>query len=229
MVRDALKELDLRLEDMVELEPDAGLGNGGLGRLAACFLDSCATLQLPIMGYGIRYEYGIFRQTIKNGEQVEEPERWLIQGNPWELERPEFTETIKFGGRTERWTDGDGKVIHRWVDTNDVLAVPYDTPVPGYRNGTVNTLRLWRAQARDVFDLGQFNAGDYSGSVLREERGREHQHAPLPERRHGDGQGAAPASAILPGFGDAAGRTCGGGRVPTARTSPGSPRRAVSS
>jgi starch phosphorylase len=166
VVRDALKELDLRLEDMVELEPDAGLGNGGLGRLAACFLDSCATLQLPIMGYGIRYEYGIFRQTIKNGEQVEEPERWLIQGNPWELERPEFTETIKFGGRTERWTDGDGKVIHRWVDTNDVLAVPYDTPVPGYRNGTVNTLRLWRAQARDVFDLGQFNAGDYSGSVL---------------------------------------------------------------
>ena len=166
VVRDALKELDLRLEDMVELEPDAGLGNGGLGRLAACFLDSCATLQLPVMGYGIRYEYGIFRQTIKNGEQVEEPERWLIQGNPWELERPEFTETIKFGGRTERWTDGDGKVIHRWVDTNDVLAVPYDTPVPGYRNGTVNTLRLWRAQARDVFDLGQFNAGDYSGSVL---------------------------------------------------------------
>ncbi len=166
VVRDALKELDLRLEDMVELEPDAGLGNGGLGRLAACFLDSCATLQLPIMGYGIRYEYGIFRQTIRNGEQVEEPERWLIQGNPWELERPEFTETIKFGGRTERWTDGDGKVIYRWVDTNDVLAVPYDTPVPGYRNGTVNTLRLWRAQARDVFDLGQFNAGDYSGSVL---------------------------------------------------------------
>jgi starch phosphorylase len=166
VVRDALKELGLRLEDMVELEPDAGLGNGGLGRLAACFLDSCATLQLPIMGYGIRYEYGIFRQTIRSGEQVEEPERWLIQGNPWELERPEFTATIKFGGRTERWVNGDGKTIVRWGETNDVLAVPYDTPIPGYRNGTVNTLRLWRAQARDVFDLGQFNAGDYSGSVL---------------------------------------------------------------
>jgi len=165
-VRDALKELDLRLEDMVELEPDAGLGNGGLGRLAACFLDSCATLQLPVMGYGIRYEYGIFRQTIKNGEQVEEPERWLIQGNPWEMERPEFTATIKFGGHTKEWTDGQGRVVHRWVETNDVLAVPYDTPVPGFHNGTVNTLRLWRAQARDVFDLGQFNAGDYSGSVL---------------------------------------------------------------
>jgi starch phosphorylase len=118
------------------------------------------------MGYGIRYEYGIFRQTIKNGEQVEEPERWLIQGNPWELQRPEFTATISFGGRTERWSDSDGKSVHRWVETNDVLAVPYDTPIPGYRNGTVNTLRLWRAQARDIFDLGQFNAGDYSGSVL---------------------------------------------------------------
>ena len=165
-VHSTLEELGLTLEGMIELEPDAGLGNGGLGRLAACFLDSCATLQLPVMGYGIRYEYGIFRQTIRNGEQVEEPERWLIQGNPWELERPEFTQSIKFGGRTERWTEGDGKVIHRWVDTNDVLAVPYDTPVPGYRNGTVNTLRLWRAQARDVFDIGQFNAGDYSGSVL---------------------------------------------------------------
>jgi starch phosphorylase len=165
-VRDALNGLGVRMEDMIELEPDAGLGNGGLGRLAACFLDSCATLQLPVMGYGIRYEYGIFRQTIKNGEQVEEPERWLIQGNPWELQRPEFTAPVKFGGRTERWSDNDGKAIHRWVDTNDVLAVPYDTPIPGYRNGTVNTLRLWRAQARDTFDLGQFNAGDYSGSVL---------------------------------------------------------------
>ena len=165
-VRDALTELGVSMEEMIELEHDAGLGNGGLGRLAACFLDSCATLQYPVMGYGIRYEYGIFRQSIRNGEQVEEPERWLIRGNPWELERPEFTQTVKFGGRTVRTESRSGRVAHRWVDTNDVLAVPYDTPVPGYRNGTVNTLRLWRAQAREVFDLGQFNAGDYAGSVL---------------------------------------------------------------
>jgi starch phosphorylase len=165
-VRDALTELGVSMEEMIELEHDAGLGNGGLGRLAACFLDSCATLQYPVMGYGIRYEYGIFRQSIKNGEQVEEPERWLIRGNPWELERPEFTETVKFGGRTICSETRTGRLAYRWVDTNDVLAVPYDTPVPGYRNGTVNTLRLWRAQAKEVFDLGQFNAGDYAGSVL---------------------------------------------------------------
>jgi starch phosphorylase len=165
-VRDALTELGVSMEEMIELEHDAGLGNGGLGRLAACFLDSCATLQYPVMGYGIRYEYGIFRQSIKNGEQVEEPERWLIRGNPWELERPEFTATVKFGGRTIRSETRSGRLAYRWVDTNDVLAVPYDTPVPGYRNGTVNTLRLWRAQAQEVFDLGQFNAGDYAGSVL---------------------------------------------------------------
>jgi starch phosphorylase len=165
-VRDALTQLGVSMEEMIELEHDAGLGNGGLGRLAACFLDSCATLQFPVMGYGIRYEYGIFRQSIGNGEQVEEPERWLIRGNPWELERPEFTETVKFGGRTVRTESRSGRVSYRWVDTNDVLAVPYDTPVPGYRNGTVNTLRLWRAQAKEVFDLGQFNAGDYAGSVL---------------------------------------------------------------
>jgi starch phosphorylase len=165
-VRNAVEDLQLDLEELVELEPDAGLGNGGLGRLAACFLDSCATLQYPVMGYGIRFEYGIFRQKIENGWQVEEPERWLLRGNPWEVERPEFTQIVKFCGRVERQHGPIGKPRVRWVGTQDVLAVPYDTPVPGYRNSTVNTLRLWRSQAQESFDLGQFNAGDYSGSVL---------------------------------------------------------------
>ncbi len=163
--RQALRQLGLALEDIENIEHDAGLGNGGLGRLAACFLDSCATLQLPVMGYGIRYEYGIFRQLIQDGEQVEEPDHWLIHGNPWELERPEFSQRVHFEGRTVHDQGADGKPRVRWIDTKDVLAVPYDTPVPGYNNGTVNTLRLWKAEATDVFDLGQFNAGSYPESV----------------------------------------------------------------
>lgn len=161
----ALRRLGLDLEEMIDVEHDAGLGNGGLGRLAACFLDSCATLQLPVMGYGIRYEYGMFRQHIENGRQVEEPDHWLREGNPWELERPEHTRRIQYGGRTETYHDADGRMHLRWVDTHDVLAVPYDTPIPGYRNNTVNVLRLWSAAATDEFDLDEFNAGSYTESV----------------------------------------------------------------
>ncbi|KFI22151.1 glycogen/starch/alpha-glucan phosphorylase [Nitrosococcus oceani] len=161
----ALQEYGLNLEGLAELEHDAGLGNGGLGRLAACFLDSCATLQLPVMGYGLRYEYGMFRQEFDNGYQVEEPDRWLRDGNPWELERPEYTQRVKYGGHTEYMDDGCGGWRMCWVDTHDVLAVPYDIPIPGYRNDTVNTLRLWKAEATDVFDLGEFNAGRYPESV----------------------------------------------------------------
>ncbi len=164
-VRESMTNLGLKLEDLVEAEPDAGLGNGGLGRLAACFLDSCATLQLPVRGYGLRYEYGMFRQVIENGHQREEPDHWLRDGNPWELERPEFTQRIQFAGRTEFYRDHLNRQRARWVDTHDVLAVPYDTPVPGFRNATVNTLRLWKAEATDVFDLEDFNAGDYAESV----------------------------------------------------------------
>jgi len=164
-VQQGLYELGLSLEDIEEGEPDAGLGNGGLGRLAACFLDSCATLQLPVKGYGIRYEYGMFRQEIENGCQVEEPDHWLRNGNPWELERPEYVQRVKFGGHTETYKDHGGEERVRWVDTHDVLAVPYDTPIPGFRNGTVNTLRLWKAAATDEFDLGEFNAGSYPESV----------------------------------------------------------------
>ncbi len=161
----ALNQLGLELEELAESEHDAGLGNGGLGRLAACFVDSCATLQLPVVGYGLRYEYGMFRQHIENGYQVEEPDHWLRDGHVWELERPELTVRIRFGGRTERYSEQDRRRRPRWVDTNDVLAVPYDVPIPGYRNGTVNTLRLWKAAATDEFDLNDFNAGDYAESV----------------------------------------------------------------
>ncbi|MBY0577980.1 MAG: glycogen/starch/alpha-glucan phosphorylase [Burkholderiales bacterium] len=161
----AMLDLGLVLEELTEKEKDAGLGNGGLGRLAACFLDSCATLQLPVMGYGIRYEYGMFRQIIQNGRQIEEPDHWLRDGNPWEIERPEHTLRIHYGGRSEAYRSDSGAYRVRWVDTQDVLAVPYDVPIPGYRNGTVNTLRLWKAAATDEFDLAEFNAGGYAESV----------------------------------------------------------------
>ena len=164
-VESAMYDLGLELEELIDSEPDAGLGNGGLGRLAACFIDSCATLQLPVTGYGLRYEYGMFSQAIINGEQVEKPDHWLRNGNVWEIERPEYTHRIKFGGHTETHIDEQGKKRVCWVDTHDVLAVPFDTPIPGYQNGTVNTLRLWKATATDVFDLQEFNAGDYAESV----------------------------------------------------------------
>jgi starch phosphorylase len=164
-VENAMYDLGIELEELIESEPDAGLGNGGLGRLAACFIDSCATLQLPVTGYGLRYEYGMFSQAIVNGEQVEKPDHWLRNGNVWEIERPEYTHRIKFGGRTETHIDEEGNKTVRWVDTHDVLAVPFDTPIPGYQNGTVNTLRLWKATATEEFDLQEFNAGDYAESV----------------------------------------------------------------
>ncbi|MDD5124419.1 glycogen/starch/alpha-glucan phosphorylase, partial [Methylovulum sp.] len=164
-VEKAMYELGLEMEELIESEPDAGLGNGGLGRLAACFIDSCATLQLPVTGYGLRYEYGMFCQAIVNGEQVEKPDHWLRFGNIWEIERSEFTYRIKFGGHTEKHIDENGYTRVSWIDTHDVLAIPYDTPVPGYQNGTVNTLRLWKATATEEFDLQEFNAGDYAESV----------------------------------------------------------------
>ena len=164
-VEKGLFQMGVLLEEISASEPDAGLGNGGLGRLAACFLDSCATLQLPVKGYGLHYEYGMFRQLIENGYQVEEPDHWLRDGNPWELERPEYTQRIQFGGRTEFYRDHAGRLAVRWVDSHDVLAVPYDIPIPGYRNDTINTLRLWKAAATDEFDLDEFNAGSYPESV----------------------------------------------------------------
>ncbi|MGR8978592.1 MAG: glycogen/starch/alpha-glucan phosphorylase [Gammaproteobacteria bacterium] len=165
VVDKAMYDLGLHLEELVESEFDAGLGNGGLGRLAACFMDSCATLQLPVTGYGLRYEYGMFCQLVVNGEQVEKPDHWLRNGNIWEIERLEYKQRIKFGGRTETHLDENGNKRVTWIETHDVLAVPYDTPIPGFQNGTVNTLRLWKATATEEFDLDEFNAGDYAESV----------------------------------------------------------------
>ncbi|MGE5319912.1 MAG: glycogen/starch/alpha-glucan phosphorylase [Hyphomicrobiaceae bacterium] len=163
--REALQSFGQTLETVAEEETDAGLGNGGLGRLAACFMDSCASLDLPVMGYGIHYEYGMFRQHIENGYQVEEPDHWLRDGNPWEVERSEFTCRVPFGGHIEHFHDKAGAARSRWADTSDVLAIPYDMPISGYRNHVVNTLRLWKSAATDEFDLDEFNAGSYSEAV----------------------------------------------------------------
>ena len=161
----ALHDLGYRLEDLREAEWDAGLGNGGLGRLAACFVDSMATLGYPCYGYGIRYDYGIFHQRIVGGAQVEVPDGWLRYGNPWEIPRVGDRFRVQFYGRVEVSRDADGQPVHAWVDTRDVLATPYDTPVPGYGTETVNTLRLWGARAVQEFDLDEFNEGDYIGAI----------------------------------------------------------------
>uniref|UniRef100_A0A0P4VYA7 Alpha-1,4 glucan phosphorylase n=1 Tax=Scylla olivacea TaxID=85551 RepID=A0A0P4VYA7_SCYOL len=158
---EALYQLGLDIEELEALEEDAGLGNGGLGRLAACFLDSMATLGMAAYGYGIRYEYGIFAQKIKNGEQVEEPDDWLRFGNPWEKARPEYMIPVNFYGRVEDTPQGK-----KWVDTQIVFAMPYDNPIPGYKNNVVNTMRLWSAKSTNSFDLKFFNDGDYIQAVL---------------------------------------------------------------
>jgi glycogen phosphorylase len=161
----ALTELGYRLEDLREAEWDAGLGNGGLGRLAACFLDSLATLGYPAYGYGLRYDYGIFHQRIVDGAQVEVPDAWLRYGNPWEIARPGDRFRVQFYGRVHACTNERGRLSYAWLDTRDVLATPFDTPVPGYGTPIVNTLRLWGARAVQEFDLGEFNEGDYVGAI----------------------------------------------------------------
>lgn len=165
LVRQAIRELGLSYEELLGQEEEPGLGNGGLGRLAACFLDSLATLEIPAIGYGIRYEYGIFAQDIVDGWQVERTDKWLRFGNPWELVRPEWAVEVRLGGHTEHFTDLDGHPQVRWVAGRTVMGMPYDTPILGYRNNTANTLRLWCAEAPEAFDLGTFNRGDYYGAV----------------------------------------------------------------
>ncbi len=164
-VRQAIKELGLCLEDLLAQEPEPGLGNGGLGRLAACFLDSMATLEIPCLGYGIRYEFGIFDQELVDGWQVEKTDKWLRYGNPWEIIRPEWAVEVKFGGCTERYEDERGRERSRWIPARVVLGVPHDTPILGYHSNTANTLRLWRAEAAESFDFAVFNRGDYYGAV----------------------------------------------------------------
>lgn len=144
-VSSALQEYCTEIETVEDAEHDAGLGNGGLGRLAACFLDSCASLALPVVGYGIRYEYGMFNQSINDGNQIEQPDNWLREGHPWELSAPEHSKRIKFGGYVNSYTDKQGREHRQWVSSHDVLAVPYDVPIPGYKNNIVNTLRLWKS------------------------------------------------------------------------------------
>lgn len=161
----AVHDLGFDIEALFEMESDAGLGNGGLGRLAACFLDSMATLQIPGYGYGIRYDYGIFTQAIQNGQQVERPDNWLRYGNPWELCRSEYLHPVQFYGKTKTRTDSQGKIHVDWIDTSEVVALPYDMPVPGYGNQTVNTLRLWQAKSSRGFDLNYFNHGNYIRAV----------------------------------------------------------------
>ena len=164
-VKQAIGELGLNFEELLEHEDEPGLGNGGLGRLAACFIDSLATLEIPTLAYGIRYEFGIFQQDIVDGWQVERTDKWLRFGNPWELVRPEWVQVVKFGGRSEQYRDDAGVLKVRWIPHKVVNGIPYDTPILGYRNHTANTLRLWRAEAPDSFDLSVFNRGDYYGAV----------------------------------------------------------------
>jgi starch phosphorylase len=161
----AMRQLGIDLNVLIEQEEEPGLGNGGLGRLAACFMDSLATLEIPAIGYGIRYEYGIFDQQIRDGWQVESTDKWLRFGNPWSLERPEDGFEVKMGGHTEIHTDAQGRFKVQWIPKRMVRGVPHDTPIPGYRTNTVNTMRLWAAQAVESFDFGTFNHGDFVGAV----------------------------------------------------------------
>ncbi len=164
-IRDAVEQLGKNYPDLERLEDDAALGNGGLGRLAACILDSLASLGLPGYGYGIRYEYGMFSQRIENGKQVEHPENWLRYGNPWEFQRPEVLYPVYYGGRVVPYTDGQGGGGTSWLPSDQVMAMAYDMPIPGYRNDTVNNLRLWSAKSTREFELQDFQAGDYIGAV----------------------------------------------------------------
>ncbi len=163
--RQALEEMGQDLDRLAEIEDEAALGNGGLGRLAACFVDSLATLHFPGFGYGIRYEFGIFRQAIEHGWQVEHPDHWLRYAHPWEIVRPEIGYLIQFGGHTETYRDSAGNLRHRWVGNENVLALAYDVPIPGYGGQTVNNLRLWAAKASREFDLSYFNQGNYIQAV----------------------------------------------------------------
>ena len=163
--REALTSLGIDLQTLADQEPEPGLGNGGLGRLAACYMDSMSTLGVPAIGYGLRYEFGIFRQELRDGWQVEHSDKWLQFGNPWEIPASDASCQVPFGGRSETFTDDKGVLRWRWVPNHIVMGVPYDTPIPGFRNSIVNRLRLWKAEAVDSFDFAAFNTGDYIGAV----------------------------------------------------------------
>jgi starch phosphorylase len=166
--KDALMQIGCKLEDIYEEEQDPALGNGGLGRLAACFLDSLATLDIPAMGYGIRYDYGIFRQEIKDGYQVENPDYWLAKGNPWEIERSDVTYPVRFFGSFTK--SGAAPGVANWYGGETVIAMAYDTPVPGFNTYNTNRLRLWRSRPGNEFDLQKFNDAQYDKSIMERQR-----------------------------------------------------------
>ncbi len=164
-VKEALNMLNVDYNQLVQAEEEPGLGNGGLGRLAACYLDSMSTLKVPACGYGIRYEYGIFDQKIENGEQVEITDKWLRYGNPWEIAQPHVTYKVQFGGHTEARIDEEDEYRVKWITAEEVKGIAYDTPIPGYRNGHVNLLRLWKSEATESFNFSEFNRGNYAMAV----------------------------------------------------------------
>ena len=165
VMKQAVEELGFNFNEIMAQEEEPGLGNGGLGRLAACYIDSLATQQIPAIGYGIRYEFGIFDQEIRDGWQVEKTDKWLIKGNPLEIARPEISVNVKFGGNTELYIDSDGRTCSRWNHAYMVKGIPYDTPVMGYKVPSCNFLRLWKSEAEESFDLTSFNIGDYFKAV----------------------------------------------------------------
>ncbi len=180
-VKQAIGELGLNFDELLAQEAEPGLGNGGLGRLAACFIDSLATLEVPAMGYGIRYEFGIFEQSLVDGWQAEKTDKWLQFGNPWEISRPEWAQEVKLGGHTESYIDEHDRMRVRWVPEKTVIGIPYDTPILGYHNNTANTLRLWKSEAPESFDFAVFNRGDYYGAVNQKVDFGKHQQGAVPE------------------------------------------------
>ena len=204
-MRAALAGLDVDLDKLRALEPDAALGNGGLGRLAACFMESMATLDIPAHGYGIRYEHGLFRQVMKNGWQQEFPEDWLALGNPWEFYRPEVAYEIGFGGSIEAVAISEAAVRHVWHPAETIEAVAYDTPSVGWRGRRVNTLRLWSARSADPLRLDAFNHGDHAGALAEQVKAEVNIQGAVPVRRHPGRPGIAPAPGVFLRFGLAAG------------------------
>lgn len=164
-VKQALDELNVDYHQLIQAEEEPGLGNGGLGRLAACYLDSLSTLAVPAVGYGIRYEFGIFDQKIENGEQVETTDKWLRFGNPWEIAQPHVSYKVQFGGHTQSWIDEDETRV-KWIPEDEVKGISYDTPIPGYKNGHINLLRLWKSEAAESFNFSEFNRGNYALAVV---------------------------------------------------------------
>ena len=204
-VRQALKNLNVDLGDLINLEPDAALGNGGLGRLAACFMDSMSTLKIPAYGYGIRYANGMFRQEMSEGWQVELPEDWLAHGNPWEFERRESTYEIGFGGQVVPVAEPDGSTRLEWRPAEHFLAVGFDTPIVGWRGARVNTLRLWSAQPVDPILLDKFNSGDHIGALEESSRAEAITRVLYPAEFDAGGAGTAAAAGVLLLLGLAAG------------------------